>query len=174
MDRLQAITLVQYNAWANHRLLLKAARLSSADLSAEAGLSHHSVLGTLVHILDAQWYWRTGAQTGLLPHEQLSPSDYVEFRSLRRRWDLEDRLLLEFVSALPADAPLGTVSYRWRGARPRLRPLWHILQHIVNHATQHRSEIGNCLGALGLSPGDLDFIKFVSSARKPVLPDERR
>jgi uncharacterized damage-inducible protein DinB len=166
MDRDQAITLVQYNAWANHRVLLKAAHLTPADLSAGAGLSHASVMGTLVHILDTQWYWRTGAQTGLLPLTTLSVADFPDLRALRRRWDAEDRRLLEFVSALPAQGPLGTVSYRWKGARPRLRPLWHILQHIVNHATQHRSEVGLRLGALGLSPGDLDFIKFVALDRE--------
>ena len=51
MYKEQAITLVEYNTWANHRVLLKAAKLSAASLLDGASLSHHSLLGTLIHIL---------------------------------------------------------------------------------------------------------------------------
>jgi uncharacterized damage-inducible protein DinB len=166
MDMDHAVTLIEYNAWANHRVLLKAAHLSPAKLIGDAPLSHHSVLGTLIHILDTQWYWREGAQSGKLPIKPISPADFPSFASLRRRWDEEDGLLLNYVQSLSVDKLNGTVSYNWLWARPRTRPLWHILQHIVNHGTHHRSEIGGYLETLGLSPKDLDFIKFVAKAKE--------
>ncbi len=43
MDPVQAVTLIEYNAWANHRVLLKAARLPCAKLIGDAPLNHHSV-----------------------------------------------------------------------------------------------------------------------------------
>lgn len=162
MNKKQALTLVEYNIWANHRVLSKAAHLSTKELLAESGLSHHSIFGTLIHVLDTQWYWREGAQTGKLPVQKLSAVDFPSLSVLRKRWDQEDRLLLKYVQGLSASALNGTVSYNWLWARPRTRPLWHILQHIVNHGTHHRSEIGRHLDALGQSPRDLDFIKFVS------------
>jgi uncharacterized damage-inducible protein DinB len=160
----QALTLVRYNAWANHRVLVKAARLPRARLTGPAALSHDSVLGTLVHILDTQWYWRAGAQTGQLPLDRLSPADFPGAAALRRRWAAEDRLLLDYVTGLSARQLNSSVTYSWPRARPRRRPLWHVLQHIVNHGTQHRSEVGNYLARFGLSPGDLDFMKFVARA----------
>lgn len=162
MDLSQASTLVAYNAWANHRLLLKAKHLTTQQLNASISLSHVSVLATLVHILDTQWYWREGAQRGRLPTQTLQPSDFDNFTSLQRRWDEEDRSLMDFVQGLSQADLQGEVTYSWPQARPRRRPLWHILVHIVNHGTHHRSEIGQHLATLGFSPGDLDFIKFVA------------
>lgn len=162
MDKEQAITLVEYNTWANHRILLKAAKLPAASLLDGASLSHHSLLGTLIHILDTQWYWREGAQTGKLPIKTLEPADFPSLAALRKRWDEEDRLLLDYVHGLSADELNGSVSYNWLWARPRTRPLWQIIQHIVNHGTHHRSEVGGHLATLGQSPKDLDFIKFVA------------
>jgi len=164
MDTEQAITLVEYNQWANHRLILKAARLPHDQLIAVTYLSRGSIFATLIHILDTQWYWREGAQYENLPTQTLSSSDFIDLASLRKRWKQEDQSLLEYVRGLSAADLRDSVTYRWPQARPRSRPLWHILQHIINHSTHHRSEIGQHLATLGQSPGDLDFIKFVSRA----------
>jgi uncharacterized damage-inducible protein DinB len=165
MDQEQAVTLIEYNNWANHRVILKAAHLTPAQFLAETILSHHTILGTLVHILDTQWYWREAAQSGKLPLKELSPADFPSLSSLRRRWEEEDRLLLHYVQGLSAAQLNGSITYNWLWARPRNRPLWHILQHIVNHGTHHRSEIGHYMATLGQSPKDLDFIKFVAKAK---------
>ncbi len=162
MNPEEALTLVAYNTWASHKVLVKAAHLSWEELLAEAGLSHGSLLGELVHLVDTQWYWREGAQNGRLPVKALEPEDFEDFKALRRRWELEDRKLEQFVGGLSQAALEGRVSYAWARARPRSKVLWQILVHIVNHATQHRSEIGGVLGKMGRSPGDVDFIKFVA------------
>lgn len=166
MNPEEAITLVEYNLWANHRVLVKAARLSPDKLVADAYLSYRSVMATLTHILDAQWYWREGAQFGNLPSKALSPSDFINLASLQQRWKAEDSLLREFVLGLSQDKLQGLVTYKWPQARPRSRPLWHILMHIVNHGTHHRSEVGQYLNILKHSPGDLDFIKFVAKTNR--------
>ena len=165
MEPVQAITLVEYNTWANHRILAKVSGLPASALTVESFLSHKTLLATLVHILDAQWYWREGAQTGALPVNTLTSADFASLQSLKRRWVKEDRLLLEYVKGLTPATLNGQVSYSWPRARPRTRPLWQLLTHIVNHGTHHRSELGQYLATLGRSPGDLDFIKFVSKAQ---------
>jgi uncharacterized damage-inducible protein DinB len=161
MKKPELVALVEFNSWANHRILVKAARLSGRDLGRAAGLSYSSPLGTLVHILDSQWYWREGAERGVLPERTLEPSDFLTFVALKRRWDEEDRRLLNFVSSRTNQQIAGKVTYTWPQARPRKRPLWHIILHIVNHGTQHRSELALLLTSKMLSPGNVDFLDFI-------------
>jgi uncharacterized damage-inducible protein DinB len=113
-------------------------------------------------MVDTQWYWREGAQFGILPVAELQTAEFPTIASLRRRSVEEDRLLLSFVRSLPARQLNSTISYSWGRAQPRRRPLWQILIHIINHGTHHRSEVGRRMAILGKSPGDMDFIKFVS------------
>jgi len=155
-------TLIEYNRWANQRVLKRAAHLSQEELTNAAPLSHGSLFGTLIHVLDAQWYWRLGCQEGMLPVVRLNEQDFPDIGSLRERWAVEDDLLAGYVRSLTDKRVNERVEYRWPRARPRSKVLWHIMMHIVNHGTHQRSEIGNYLATLGRSPGDVDFIIYVS------------
>jgi uncharacterized damage-inducible protein DinB len=161
MNRSELATIVEFNAWANRRVFAKVGRLPPRDLDGPAPLSYPSPISTLVHILDTQWYWREGAQVGRLPLEALHPSGFPSLASLRRRWDEEDRLLLEFVESKTNREIARPVTYTWPRARPRTSILWHIIVHIVSHATQHRSELATYLTMKNLSPGNLDFLRFI-------------
>lgn len=162
MKPVDALTLVAYNQWANERVLRAAARLTREELAGASWLSHGSVLDTLLHILDTQWYWRLACETGAAPAERLTAEQYPTFAALRRYWQADDARLADYVAGL-SDARLnGEVSYAWPRARPRTKVLWHVLVHIVNHGTHHRAEVGRYLATLGHSPGDMDFMLFVS------------
>lgn len=154
--------LVQYNTWANTRLLQAAAHLNPEQLATPCWLSQNSVFSTLLHTLDAQWYWRLGCQEGELPIHRLTKAELPDMGRLRQYWKEEDKRLESYVKTLSPEQAAGEVLYRWPRARYRSRPLWHMIIHIVNHGTHHRSEIGQYLGTLGHSPGDLDFIKYAA------------
>ena len=161
MKKAELLTLVAFNTWANRRILAKAARLAPRALHGKANLSYPSPIATLVHVLDTQWYWREGIQVGILPSRPLIPADFPSLHALRRRWDEEDRLLLGYLSSRTQRQVDGNVTYTWRQARPRTRPLWHIITHVVNHGTQHRTELAVFLTAKKLSPRNMDFLDYI-------------
>lgn len=161
MSKTELITMARFNGWANRRILVKAAHLPESVLRRRARLSYPSPMATLVHILDAQWYWREGAEFGQLPREKLEPSDFAGIKELRSRWEEEDRLLIEYLQSRTEGQAAGTVTYTWPQARPRTRPLWQVIMHVVNHGTQHRSELAIFLTLKDLSPGNVDFLDFI-------------
>jgi uncharacterized damage-inducible protein DinB len=161
----EMLTLVEYNSWANQRVLGRTASLTLEQLKQPTGLSHGSLLSTLIHIIDTQWFWRSACQEGKLPVELLSEEQFPDMKSLRTFWKEEDERLHIYVSSLADEQLEDDVQYVWPRAKPRSKKLWHVLTHIVNHGTHHRSEVGQYLGLLGHSPRDLDFIIYISRQR---------
>src|SRR5215207_4622311 len=49
--------LFGYTEWANALATEAAGRLSDESLRRDAGVSHGSILGTLVHMAGAEWIW---------------------------------------------------------------------------------------------------------------------
>jgi uncharacterized damage-inducible protein DinB len=154
--------LVQYNRWANQRLMARVRQLPVHTLNQPDQVGADSILEALVHIVDGENFWRLAAQTGVGPSERLSVELIHDLDTLQSRWSAEADRLSEFLSSLDDDQTGKSVEFRLGSGKPRQQILWHVLLHIVNHGTQHRGEIGIVLGRLGHSPGSLDFISFVT------------
>jgi uncharacterized damage-inducible protein DinB len=161
----EMLTLIEYNSWANQRVLSRAASLTLEQLNEPTWLSRGNLLSTLIHIIDTQWFWRSACQEGRLPVDELSETQFADMKSLRACWKEEDERLHAYASTLTDEQLESDVQYTWPRARPRSKKLWHILMHIVNHGTHHRSEVGQYMATLDHSPRDLDFILFVSRKR---------
>jgi uncharacterized damage-inducible protein DinB len=158
---LEILTLFGYNEWANLRVLDLADKLTFDERRAAAQVSHGSLDGTLVHILGAEWMWRSRCQARVSPSSGPSLADFPDAASLRDRWLGEMRATREFIDSL-TDADLnGTVAYTNTKGHTFANPLWQILLHVVNHGTQFRAEGAVLLSQHGASPGDLDFIVYL-------------
>lgn len=166
MQKIEALLLLEYNRWANQRVLAATQCLTTEELTAVAPTSHGSVRGTLAHILGAEWVWRMRIQDGISPSGMPSESDFATFDSLAARMIEESEALLAFVNALPEGDLNQVVRYARTSGEPYETPLWQILAHVVNHGTQFRSEASVILSQLSHSPGDLDFIYFVRSRQE--------
>lgn len=154
--------LLNYNQWANRRIVRYAARLTTRQLNAPRKLSHGSALLTLFHIADAEWSWRLACQEGAFPGVYLYDKLPLRLPTLRAFWLDEMEQMLGYLATLSDHQINRKVQYRWGRARPRKQTLWHILVHVVNHGTQHRSEVAHYLTACGHSPGDMDFTIFAA------------
>ncbi len=154
--------LYAYNEWANARILAAAAGLGMAALRAPAvpDPGYGTLLGSLVHILDAEYAWRSLLQDGEWATE-LTPDDFATLDALATRWRDEAAAMRGYLATL-TDADLtGIVRYEIEEGRMRERVRWHCLLHVVNHGTYHRGEAAALLTGLGHSPGELDFTVFL-------------
>jgi len=96
----------------NNRVLQCTGRLSQDQLTAPCWLSQGSVLRTLIHILDVQWYWRLGCQEGELLMRRLSEEGYTDVPALQVYWREEDERLETYVKSLSKEQAAGEVIYR--------------------------------------------------------------
>jgi uncharacterized damage-inducible protein DinB len=153
--------LIDYNYWANKRLLEPTKLVSQAQFVAPAGFPFGGLRGTLVHIFDAEYTWRMmlekGVQTGDTPE-----TDFANAEVLVKRWGEEEAAMRAYVAGLRDEDLTGVIRYTTSTGIKRERVIWHCLYHVVNHGTQHRSEAAAILTALGHSPGDVDFTVFLN------------
>lgn len=161
MNKNDVKTLIEYNEWANSRILQSAAQVTAEQFTAPAHLSFGSLRGTLVHVLATETIWRMRSLESISPTALLSESEFPTFEALRQRWVEEGGKLRAYVAPLDDGDMLRMVHYTNTKGTPFDTVLWQLLAHVVNHGTQFRSEAGVALTEYGRSPGDLDLIKFL-------------
>jgi uncharacterized damage-inducible protein DinB len=161
MNKVEMLTLCDYNYWANTRVLDAAAKVSFEQFTAPAGLSHSSVRGALTHVLAAEMVWRLRCQEGISPPALPGEADFPTLESLRWRWADEERAMRTYLAGLTDDRLNTPVHYTTTKGIPQATILWQVLAHVVNHGTQFRAEAAVALSQYGQSPGDLDLIYFV-------------
>lgn len=161
MDKSTLLTLYDYTYWATLRLLDTTHQAGDEAFAAQhPGLYYGSLRGTLVHILSAEWIWRTRCQEAISPTSLLDPLAFPTVSSLAHRWRQEESIMRAYLDGLTDGDLQRTVSYQSTKGQPFQNVLWHLLAHVVNHGTQHRSEAALVLTELGHSPGDLDMILY--------------
>jgi uncharacterized damage-inducible protein DinB len=148
-------TLYDYNYWANAKILEAAEHVSEAQFIEETKDGHGSLRATLVHLLSAEWIWRSRWQ-GTSPVENLPTLE-----ALPERWREEERQMRWFLAELGEEEVQRVVRYTNTRGQTYAAPLWQMMGHLVNHGTQHRSEAAMILSRLGYSPGDLDMLIFL-------------
>jgi uncharacterized damage-inducible protein DinB len=159
-------TLYRYNAWANGRVLERAAALSQDQFLRELD-GAGSPRGILVHLVDAQWVWLERCQ-GRSPAAFWDAAAFPDVATLRHRWEEVERDQQAFLAGLRAADLEREVAYTNMRDERWAYPLWQVLLHQVNHATQHRGEAAVILTRCGQSPGDLDFLIYIDERNAPA------
>ncbi len=152
--------LFNYGYWARDRLVAAAERAGEEQLRQDVGLPNGSVLGTLLHTVEAEFVWRSRCAEGAWPSALLDPSDFATLDAVAARMQAEERETRAYLGRLTDADCASTLSYRSTGGKVYTHVLWQILAHIVNHGTQHRSECAHVLTGFGHSPGDMDLVTY--------------
>ncbi|MFC1463589.1 MAG: DinB family protein [Candidatus Brachytrichaceae bacterium NZ_4S206] len=156
--------LLDYNYWANRRILDQAAKVSDEQFVApqSPGFSAGSLHGTLVHIMGSEWAWRMRLQHGVSPAAALKPVEFPNLAALIARWQTEEQRMREYVAGLTDDDLSRVVTYKTLvNPQARQHTVEHCLTHMVFHGMQHRSEAAAILTNFGHSPGNIDLIYYL-------------
>ena len=165
MKPTEAITLVDYNAWATERILDAASRLEPGQFTATPNSNPASLQLILIHALSAERLWRVRLQSGISP-SMPQVDDIPDVATLRQLWHEEASAFREYLTTLDDSAMDESVQFRrFSGELSDPIARWVIVTQLVTHGAQHRSEAATLLTNYGQSPGDLDFFLFIFQRR---------
>jgi uncharacterized damage-inducible protein DinB len=151
-------TLFKYNAWANERVLERAAHVAAEDYFADAaGLSFGSLHGTLAHIASGEATWLRRWDRDLALDSLPDGEPPTDFETVRVQLCSIDAALRTFVGGLADEDLDGPITYLGPSGIEYTDPLSLQLFHVVNHGTQFRAEAAVRLSQLGLSPENIDL-----------------
>jgi len=158
MTSVEASLHLRYSAWASRKLVEAIRMIPDGDVEKPTGISHGSLLGTLAHILWADWLWFTRV-VGPAPNPLEKPGQTREV--LETVWP---ELLAKWVAwaEQASDAEINrVVEYKsLLDGKMARTPAWQIVLHAVNHATLHRGQAMGMLRQMGIAPPHTDIMNF--------------
>jgi uncharacterized damage-inducible protein DinB len=159
-------TFINYNEWANRRILKAAQVLSGAEFQKDmtSSFSFGSLHGTLVHIMGAEWIWSSRWQ-GVSPKALLKEEDYPTLVSVQTRWQQIMEEMQKFQANLKKEDLARVVQYTNTQGKAFAYPLWQLMMHVCNHSTHHRSEAATIVTHFGHPPDPLDMSVFFTEQR---------
>ena len=154
MTSIEAGLHLRYSAWASRKLVDAVRDIPDPDFEKHVGISHSSLLGTLAHILWADWLWFTRVVEPMEKPGQAREALETVWPELQDKWvawaerasDAEINRVVEYKSILDGQI-----------ART---PARQIVLHVVNHATLHRGQAMGMLRQMGIAPPHTDLMNF--------------
>jgi uncharacterized damage-inducible protein DinB len=157
LDKSDAVRLLDYTVWANHKLMRLAATLSVDDFKRDLKSSHGGVRGTLAHTMSAEWVWLERWK-GLSPTKMFDEGEFPDIVALRDRWAGIEEHRASWLASLRPEALAASLRYRSLQGQEFETPLWQIVQHVANHSTYHRGQVVIFLRQLGAKVVSTDMI----------------
>jgi uncharacterized damage-inducible protein DinB len=159
MNPQEMLTLYEFNAWADRRMLEAASTLTRDQFTKPLGSSFSSVRDTVVHIYGVEWLWLErfqGRSPAAIPNNQ----EFADITKLKASWSTFEHVLLDFVRGLSQVDLDRVMEYKTMKFGVYKNPLWISMLHLVNHGTYHRGQVTTMLRQLGGQPILTDLMHF--------------
>jgi uncharacterized damage-inducible protein DinB len=165
MDLIDVRDLFDYTEWANGLALRAAADLSEENLRRDFGISHGSILGTLVHMAGAEWIWLErwhGRSPGGKEAWSLwSTESCDDLATLNQRWQDIISTRTKFIAELDQTRLVGDVPFKLLNGDSNSMRLVDQMHHVANHATLHRGQVVGMIRQMGLAPPSTDLLFYL-------------
>lgn len=155
--------LYAYNRWANARTLEAAAGLSPEELSRPVGGSFSTVLGTLAHLVGAEWVWFERWYGG---SPRALPGGFTGLDDLRARLGEVEAGQQAFLGDLSPARLETKITYVNFAGETWTYALGDMLIHVVNHGSYHRGQVATLLRQLGKKPLSTDYLLYLDGKGK--------
>ncbi|MDX6403044.1 MAG: hypothetical protein QOH70_499 [Blastocatellia bacterium] len=165
MDLIDVRHLFDYTEWANGLALSTAADLSEENLRRDFGISHGSILGTLVHMAGAEWIWlerwHGRSPSGKEAWSLWSTESCGDLAGLNKRWqEIVDRRT-QFISELGEALLTAEMSFVLLNGDANSMRLVDQMQHVANHSTMHRGQVVGMIRQMGIAPPSTDLLFYL-------------
>jgi uncharacterized damage-inducible protein DinB len=165
MNKVDLLTLFDYNYWATGLILETAGKLSAEQFVAPSDVTYRNLRGTLVHALDVERSWRRRlrGEARQTWDVERPDEDFPTVESLMKAWREDEAEMRTWLAGLDDETVKGTVDL---GPKDRF-PLSTFLLHIITHTAQQRRDATILLGLTGHSPPEIDFLYYADSLAAP-------
>jgi len=159
------VTLYDYNAWANQKMLDSLKPVTTDEFTRTMAGSFASMRDTLVHILGAECIWLARFK------EQPSPSlfdsaIFPDVAALGERWLQVEAETNDYIRTLTESDLTKVLHYTNIKGHSYSLPRWQALHHGANHSTYHRGQVVTLLRQLGHPARETDMLYFYLERNK--------
>jgi uncharacterized damage-inducible protein DinB len=155
-------TQLDYTYWASDRLLDAARPLNEDELTRDLDSSFGGVMGTLVHIFQADRIWLSRV-SGAPRYALGEPDETWTIDSLQSAWVDVHLGWIDWVGGVSDVSQV--LDYVNLAGKANQLTLWQVVFHVVNHGTYHRGQITTMLRQLSYTPVSTDLHSYYQSLK---------
>lgn len=158
MNKNDLIELLEYNQWAEDRLLASLAEMKPEDFDSDLHSSHGGIKGTLFHMVNAENIW-----VSRLEGQQIIPLDASQLNNaddFGRAWKSLDKRLSGLIAGTTDEQLHSRFEYQDSKGNKYFQPRIWAFSQLFNHFTYHRGQIVALQRQLGYKPANTDLIGF--------------
>ena len=162
MRQTDILELAGFNYWANRKLLATCEELTPEQWTSSSTVGTRTLRGILVHAFDTEWSWRLRLRDTDAGDDdaELTEDSFPTVASLAEAWAADEAEMMSWLNSLTDEDLARSVPVPW--GREYIR--WRLIVHLLTHSTQQRAEAAILLTRAGHSPGDIEFLNYISQA----------
>jgi uncharacterized damage-inducible protein DinB len=162
MNRDTFISMLDFQAWADARILRAAELVADGEYFRDRAMGVGSIHDLLVHAMatQAMWLRRFKGDSGCSVEDARK---YPARRDVVKQWPIVHSQLSEFVGAQTVSTLRGIVCYQSAAAREYYFPLDRLLMHMLDESTYHRGQLNLMIRSAGGKPARASHRNYLES-----------